>query len=184
MQTNINRHSIIKDIESTVNQLFSNDLAKSNYNIKLEDEEERATVNVRTVLHDDYPWEYFDRKNEDKNKMIIEDTQRCVRIRSHEECNEYISTQALHEILIIFRGIEKLYKDSILKKIDLADMWREILPFAISGRLLLISSYFSKDDIELIVFVVFNTVLACDKYKIEQALKYFKEGYNKEKEKT
>lgn len=181
MQTNINRHAIIKEIEITINSLFSSPLAKSNYKIDLKDDSKLAEVNVRTVLHSFTPWEYFDRSIEGEDKTMIEDTQRYIRIRSEDDCTEYISTQALHEILIVFRRIEKLFKDSILKKIDLADMWREILPFADSGRLLFLSSYFCKEDIEPISFVVFNTVLACEKYEMENALEGFRKLYVKEK---
>lgn len=49
--------------------------------------------------------------------------------------------------MIIFRRIEKLYKDKIIKKVDLADMWREILPIGLSERLKFFSSYLSDKDI-------------------------------------
>ncbi|HHX61646.1 MAG TPA: hypothetical protein GX707_13205, partial [Epulopiscium sp.] len=74
----------------------------------------------------------------------------------------------------------EIYKDCILEPIDLADLWREILPFGVSGRLIFFSTYFSKSDIESMVFVVYNTVLACEKYKIEVATKYFADGYKAE----
>lgn len=184
MQTNIERHSIIKDIESTINSLFSSPLAKSNCILTEANSSKLSKVNFRTVLHDNTPWEYFKREKESEEtipNIIIEDQQRYVRIRSKESCTEYISTQALHETLIIFRRIEKLYKDGILKPIDLADMWREILPFGTSGRLIFFSTYFCSDDVHSIAFVVYNTVLACKKYKLESAICYFKEEYRKER---
>ena len=138
---------------------------------------ETKIVNVRTVLHDEENWEKFIK---DDDSIIIEDNQRYIRIRSENGYKEYISTQALHELLIIFRRIEKLYKDSILKSIDLSDLWREILPFGVSGRLLFFSTYFSKSDIESMVFVIYNTVLSCERYGRKNATDYFSERYKDE----
>lgn len=167
MQINIERHSMIREIESSVNSLFSSLIAKSNTNI------DSKYVNIRTILHDFSPWKDFD-----SSETIIENGQRYVCIRKDDKYEEYISTQGLHESLIIFRRIEKLYKDSILKPIDLADLWREILPFAASKRLEFYKNYFSKYDIEPIVFVLFNTFLACKKYKVNNAVIYFNDVYN------
>lgn len=104
-----------------------------------------------------------------------------MQIRKKYGYKEYISTQAIHELLILFRRVEKLYKDSILKPIDLADMWRGILPFGTSGRPGFYKSYLGENDIKSIIFVVFNAVLACDKYKIDNAVKYFAEDFLKNK---
>lgn len=136
----------------------------------MDNNQEIMDVTVRTVLHDSSPWEEYIK---DETEIVIENNQRFVQIRGEEGYKEYISTQAIHESLILFRRIEKLYKDSILKPIDLADMWREILPFGASGRLTFYKSYLGKNDIKSIIFVLFNTVLACEKYKIDNAVKYF-----------
>ncbi|HYE80632.1 MAG TPA: hypothetical protein VEG39_00545 [Clostridia bacterium] len=170
MQTKIARHSIIKDIETTINDLFSKQIAKSNRGKKNED---IVTVNLRTILHDFSPWQVYSRDSE----IIIEDNQRYIRIRDDENYTEYVSTQALHEALIIFRRIEKLYKDSILKPVDLVDMWREILPFGSSRRLEFLTSYFSKFDVEPVIFVLYNTLLACYKFRMKNAVDYFRKYY-------
>ena len=175
MQTTIERHKVIKEVETEINKLFSEPIAKSNNNNK----REVKNVNVRTVLHDNSPWEEYVK---DKTKVIFEDTQKYVEIRSGNECNEYISTQAIHESLILFRRLEKLYKDSIIKPIDLADLWREILPFGVSGRLEFYKTYLHESDIKSILFVLFNTFLACEKYKVENGVKYFLDNFYKNEE--
>lgn len=170
MQTKIQRHTVIKDIESEINNLFSKEIAKSN---RCEKSDEGSDfVNVRTILHDNTPWEEFM-----KEKITIENGQRYVQIRSKSGYEEYISTQAIHELMIIFRRVEKLYKDSILKPIDLADMWRELVPFGISGRLEFFQKYLGESDADVIKFVLFNTILACDKYEIDKAVKNFSKAY-------
>jgi len=170
MQTAIERHNVIQDVENSINSLFSQPIAKSNKCNTIDNNQEIMDVTVRTVLHDNTPWEEYIK---DETEIVIENNQRIVRIRGKDGYKEYISTQAIHELLILFRRIEKLYKDSILKPIDLADMWREILPFGTSGRLTFYKSYLGKNDIKSIIFVLFNTVLACEKYKIDNAVKYF-----------
>ena len=69
--------------------------------------------------------------------------------------------------------MEKLYKGRILKKRDLADLWREILPIGVSGRAIFLSTYFSKYDIEAVTYDVMKTVVACDQYKNEAAVEQF-----------
>lgn len=170
MQTAIERHNVIKDVENSINALFSQPIAKSNKCSAMANDQEINDVTVRTVLHDNSPWEEYIKG---ETKIVIENNQRFVQIRKEQGYKEYISTQAIHEVLILFRRIEKLYKDSILKPIDLADMWREILPFGTSGRLGFYMSYLGVNDIKSIIFVVFNTVLACEKYEIDNAVKYF-----------
>jgi len=158
--------------------LFSQPIAKSNKSNDKETNQKINNVNVRTVLHDDSPWENYIK---DKTEIIIENHQRYVQIRSEKGYSEYISTQAIHELLILFRRIEKLYKDSKIKPIDLADMWREILPIGTSGQLEFCKSYLGKSDIKSIIFVLFNIVLACEKYEIDNALKYFVNDFLKNK---
>ena len=169
IQTKMERHTVIKEIESSINTLFSTQIAKSNNNNK-ENNQEINDVYIRTILHDKSPWEEY---KHGETKIEIHKCQRYVQIRSKDGYDEYISTQAIHESLILFRRIEKLYKDSILKPIDLADLWREILPFGTSGRLEFYKSYLGESDIRSIVFVLLNTILACEKYKIYNAIEYF-----------
>ena len=175
MQTNIERHAVIKDVENTINQIFSSQLARSNQ-VKEEREkkDEPSSVMVRTVLHDCTPWKEY---NKDQDMLIVEG-QRYICIRNDEKYQEYISTQTIHELLIAFRRIEKLYKDGILKPIDLADMWREILPFGVSGRVEFYYKYLGESDVKSIIFVLFNTLLACKKYEVNNAVEYFCSKYN------
>ncbi len=175
MQTNMERHNMIKDIEVSINNLFSEKLAKcidSKVDSKVDN-----NVTFRTVLHDQSAWDKYI-KNETCVK--IEDSQRYVCIRYNFSSQEYVATQALHETLILFRRIEKLYKSSILKPLDLSDLWREILPFGTSGRLEFFKSYFSEDDIMSLCYVILNTVVACKKYKLDNAVTYFMENKSEE----
>jgi hypothetical protein len=176
MQTAIERHNVIRDVENSINAIFSQPIAKSNKCNTMGNNQEINDVTVRTVLHDNSPWEEYIKG---ETEIVIENNQRFVQIRKEEGYKEYISTQAIHELLILFRRIEKLYKDSILKPIDLADMWREVLPFGTSGRLGFYKSYLGVNDIKSIIFVVFNTVLACEKYEIDNAVKYFAQDFLK-----
>ncbi|MDF2545774.1 MAG: hypothetical protein K0R93_672 [Anaerosolibacter sp.] len=174
MQLTIERHNIINDVEQQINELFSKEIAKSNRGIK---EGKLEQVTVRTVLHDKSKWVH-----DGKIEALIENGQRYIQIRTETESDpyvEYISTQALHESMIWFRRVHKLYCDGILKPIDLADMWREILPFGASGRLEFYSSYFDKSDIRSIIFVVMNTAISCKTLKRNSAMEYFKEHYYK-----
>ncbi|MFW2491567.1 hypothetical protein ACN077_23855 [Clostridium chromiireducens] len=179
IQTKMERHTVIKEIESSINTLFSTPIAKSNKSSK-ENDQEIKNVYIRTILHDNSPWEEY-KGNE--TKIEIDEYQRYVQIRSKDGYDEYISTQAIHESLILFRRIEKLYKYSILKPIDLADLWREILPFGTSGRPEFYRSYLGESDIRSITFVLFNTILACEKYKINNAIEYFASDFLENKRK-
>ncbi len=180
MQTNIERHTVIKDVENTLNQLYSSKLAKIYTNLpaenKSDDKQEKSDVMIRTVLDDKAPWKMF----EGQDDVEIVDGQRYIQIRNEEKYKEYLSTQAIHELEVLFRRIEKLYKNRILKPIDLADMWRELLPFAVSGRLDFYYSYLGESDVKSIIFVLFNTLLACKKYEIKNAVSYFCSKYNNE----
>lgn len=81
--------------------------------------------------------------------------------------------------MILFRRIEKLYKDRIIGKIDLVDMWRELIPFATSGRLDFFASYLSGKDIESIEYVVLLTAVSAVKYKNNVALDYFTKHFKR-----
>lgn len=119
---------------------------------------------LRYILHDFVPWkEYINTEN----KVVA--GQRYLKVResySHNDelCKEdYISTRAMHEMMIIFRELEKLQRKHIIKSIDLADMYHELLPWGISGRLEFINEYFGKKDAEVIAYMIFRLVLACKK---------------------
>jgi len=169
LQTSLERHSVISDIETKINELFSSDIAR-----KKTSSEELEAVMVRTVLHDETLWLDYDK---DKTQTVILNTQRYVNIRNDEKFTEYISTQALHESLILFRRLEKLHKARIIKDIDLADLWREILPFSLSNRIGFLKTYYSERDVESLLYIMMHTYLACEKYKMDNATDYFKSKY-------
>jgi hypothetical protein len=171
LQTTMERHNVITDIENKINDLFSNKIAKSKKDGVLE------SVMIRTILHDFTDWEY----QKDMELEVI-DGQRFISVRQDDKYVEFISTQALHESLILFRRIEKLYKSKIIKSIDLSDLWRELIPFGSSRRLQFFEQYYSQRDIESITYVIMETVLACNKHKNDTAVNYFIEHYNKQRD--
>ena len=166
-QTRISRHGMISEIEYLINNMFSSDLA-----INEPVNGEKSYVFLRTILDDETKWSAFDKE---KDKPIIHDKQRFARVRIQNDgkSTDYISTKAIHELMILFRRVEKLYKDGIVKKIDLVDIWREILPFGVSGRPEFLSTYLLPSDIQSMRFVITMTLCSCKKYGNNDALSYF-----------
>ena len=171
MQTSIERHNVISEIESKINQIFSSPIAK-----RKNEKGELETIMVRTVLDDESPWMQFNKEI----KPLIIDQQRYICIRKEPQREEYISTQALHEILIVSRRVEKLYKDGIIKRIDLADLWREFLPLILSNRIGFLSTYYSIRDVDSLLYVGLQTIISCHKIRLNTALEYFRKSLPKE----
>ena len=169
MQTSLERHSVISDLEEKINHLFSSPIAKSTCIKDLG----LHSVTVRTVLHDFTPWKNY--KND--SDVLTDDCQRYIKIRDDEQYKEYISSQALHELLILFRRIEKLHKSRIIKDVDLSDLWRELIPACMSNRLGFLKSYYSQRDIESMLYVLMYTVTACHKFELDNAMAYMKKNY-------
>ncbi|MBN4063120.1 hypothetical protein JYU21_02910 [Alkaliphilus sp. AH-315-G20] len=107
LQTTTERHNVVTDIENKIHELFSNKIAK------VQKDNELESVMVRTVLHDFSDWVF-----EKDVELEVIDGQRFINIRRDNKYVEFISTQALHESLILFRRIEKLYKSNIITSID------------------------------------------------------------------
>lgn len=109
MQTSMERHGMLKDIENTFSSIYNSVIAKSCNDKR---EEKLQMVMVRSVLHDDGDWQALTEKlanGKEKlcNDRKIVDSQLFIRIRdgvgnSPEKVyhNEWISTQALHEIML------------------------------------------------------------------------------------
>lgn len=182
MQNTMQRHQVIKDVENSINNIFSSNIALSRktkkvwFTIKKDKTKviKENGVSIRTILHDKTSWNIYCEK--DDFTCVIKD-KKYIKIREYEDYEEFISTQALHEILIMFRRIEKLYKDRILKDIDIADLWRELIPFGVYGRLEFFAHYFGQEDVRVIAYVIFITLMACDKYNIERGMNYFRSYY-------
>jgi len=188
MNTSMSRHGMLREVEKSFSDLFNSPIARKvdldtqiafggrHREIKIP-----KNVFVRSVLHDDTDWEILpiDRKAGEPIEFEIVDNQRYVHIRdtktSRKYYDEWISTQALHELLTNCRRIEKMYKDGIIKRIDLADMYREILPLGKSGRLEFFNAYYNEYDAECIAYLVLQTVVSCNRYKNKDAVdNYFK----------
>lgn len=167
-QTRISRHAMISEIEYLINKMFASDLAINENN-----KGKISLIFLRTILDDETRWVIYD-KNCDKTKLIENQRYVKIRVRKNDNTVDYISTKAVHELMILFRRIEKLYKDGIIKKVDLADIWREILPFGVSGRPDFFSTYLLPSDIQSMKYVIALTLCSCQKYKNEDAIKYFK----------
>ena len=120
MQLKIERHSVVKEIEDTFNRVFALEKAKRFYKYckskngesskKNNGNNKEENINIRTTL-DDIRWKKFDSTRGDSIRI---EGQRYILIKEnvvsegHDEYkyyNEYIGTQPLHEILILFRRI-------------------------------------------------------------------------------
>ena len=115
-QTSMERHAMLKEVEDSFSAIYDSIIAKSNVNTK---GKKLESVMVRSVLHDKCDWQV--KQNTDgkmKNSHNIEDSQLYIQIRNYKEndrnCNEWISSQALHEIMLLCRRIEKMIKGEII----------------------------------------------------------------------
>lgn len=192
MQMSIERHNMLREVEATFTNLYNSVIALSytkegcTAKPKKELEElienkEIQSVMVRSVLHEDSDWETRNDKESGKmqNPIKMVNSQRFVLIRDNV-CEdkkiyyyEWISTQALHEIILQCRRIEKMFKSGIVKRIDLSDMSKELVVLGICGRVEFFASYYSKYDAECIGYLVMQTVVSCNKYKNYDMLKRF-----------
>ena len=107
---------MLKEVEDSFSAIYDSIIAKSNVNTK---GKKLESVMVRSVLHDKCDWQV--KQNTDgkmKNSHNIEDSQLYIQIRNYKEndrnCNEWISSQALHEIMLLCRRIEKMIKGEII----------------------------------------------------------------------
>lgn len=201
MQTSIERHSMLQEVETTFTNLYNSVIALSYTNEgdkekpkkelkELIDNNEIQFVMVRSVLHEDLDWETQKDKKSGKiqNPIKMVNSQRFVLIRDNV-CEdkkiyyyEWISTQALHEIVLQCRRIEKMFKSGIVKRIDLSDMSRELVVLGICGRVEFFATYYSKYDAECIGYLVMQTVVSCYIYKNYDMLKRFIRYYKQHKE--
>ena len=191
IQTSMERHSMLKDIETTFSSIYNSVIAKAGNE---EGVDNLQSVMVRSVLHDDGEWiAEFEDLGAGQRRFIndkhIEEHQLYVQIRKGKgmapACtyhNEWISTQALHEIMLHCRRIEKMFKDGIIKRIDLSDMFREIVPLAKGGRLQFFAGYYNRYDADCVGYLVMQTIVSCEKYKNEATVKSFVKYYHEHPE--
>ncbi len=185
MQTDIERHSMLADMEDSISELFDKPIALSlpPHQSLTKDTAQNHEVLIRSVLHDFTPWQILRNDKNDKIQSEIINNQRYIHIRDDEKYNEWISTQALHELFCVkIRRIEKMYKGHIVKKIDLSDLFREIVPLGMSGRVEFIAAYYDDYDTECLTYMIMQTIIACDKYHNEKIIKSFADYYNSHEE--
>ena len=188
MQTAMERHNMLSAIEDGYSHLYDMVIALHIPEETIEPTMENAkeySVVVRSVLHDDTPWEIIrDEKGGIVYKII--NNQRYIHIRNTtkgEKCyNEWISTQALHEITLKARRIEKMFKSGIIKRVDLADLFRELVPLGTSGRMEFFAAYYSKYDADCVGYLVMQAVVSCHKFNNPPIVKYFADYYNAHEE--
>lgn len=173
MQTSIERHNMIEAVEDGFSALFDSVIAisaKPGTKIAAEFVNNHMVM-VRSVLHDDTPWQLIRTPECDSQlEYMIINNQRYLHIRDDEKYNEWISTQALHEMCLKVRRIEKLFKSGLMKRVDLSDMFREFIPLCTSGRLEYIAAYYDDLDAECIAYIVMQTVVSC--YKCNNMANY------------
>ena len=191
IQTSMERHGMLKDIENTFSEIYNSVIAKSSGDEK---NDTLQKVMVRSVLHDDGDWKTDIEHLPDGSEKLcndkkIVDSQLFIQIRNGQgkepDCkyhNEWISTQALHEIMLHCRRIEKMFKDGIIKRIDLADMFREIVPLGMSGRMQFFYAYYSRYDADCVGYLVMQTIVSCEHYHNDAIVKSFVAYYNQHPE--
>lgn len=151
-----------------INQLYSENVAMTGMQYSC----------LRYILHDIVPWkEYISNENRVINGQRYLKVRNCYVNDGIHHQEDYISTRAMHEMMIIFRELEKLQRRHIVKEADLADMYHELLPWGISGRLEFINTYFGKKDAELIAYMIFRLVLACKKNGDMAVVSMFRKYY-------
>lgn len=73
-----------------------------------------------------------------------------------------------------------MYKDNIIKRIDLSDLANEIVPLGISGRIQFFNAYFGKYEAECVAYLVLQTIVSCKKFGnndiVIKFVKYYKEN--------
>lgn len=185
MQTSMERHSMLHSVEQDFSNLYDSVIALSANKSSTDSKNcELEGVMLRSVLHDFSDWVY---SSEENAKKIIK-SQRYLRIRDgFDKTNktyyhEWISTQALHEIVIQSRRIEKMYKDGIIKRIDLADMFHELVPLGCSGRIQFLESYYGEYDAECIGYLVMQVIVSCERYNNEKTVRSFVNYYKEHEE--
>lgn len=183
-QTSMERHAMLKEVEDSFSAIYDSIIAKSNANAK---GKKLEFVMVRSVLHDKCDWQVKQNiDGEMKNSHNIEDSQLYIQIRDYKEnnrhYNEWISSQALHEIMLLCRRIEKMYKDKIIRRIDLSDLFREIVPLGMGGRMQFFYAYYEKYDADCVGYLVLQTIVSCNKYHNYEIVKTFVNYYQKHEE--
>ena len=185
MQMSIERHNMLSTIEDAVSSLYDSQIAflVPKGQTLSEDNAKECRVMVRSVLHDFSDWQtIMSPENPKERDVKIIGHQRYVHLRKNEKYDEWISTQALHEITLKMRRIEKMFKSGIVKRIDLSDMFREIIPLGMSGRLEFFRSYYGEYDAECVAYIVMQTVVSCDKYQNHDIVNEFARYYNTHEE--
>ncbi len=185
MQMSIERHNMLGSIEDAVSSLYDSQIAFSVADGQelSRDNAEASRVMVRSVLHDFSDWRIIMSSENPKERDIkIIGNQRYIHIRKDGKFDEWISTQALHEISLKMRRIEKMFKSRIVKRIDLSDMFREIIPLGMSGRLEFFRSYYGDYDAECLAYLVMQTVVSCNKYQNHDIVNEFAKYYRTHEE--
>ncbi len=75
-----------------------------------------------------------------------------------------------------------MFKSGIVKRIDLSDMFREIIPLGMSGRLEFFRSYYGDYDAECLAYLVMQTVFSCNKYQNDDVVNDFAKYYRTHEE--
>ncbi|MCR5626791.1 MAG: hypothetical protein K6F99_05690 [Lachnospiraceae bacterium] len=179
LQTAIERHGMLSTVEDDITRIFNSVTALSFRKGDEWPDDENINNNmvmIRSVLHDNTDWQVIRDENGAIECRIVEN-QRYLHIRKDEKYNEWISTQALHEIGLKARRIEKMFKGGIIKRVDLADMFREIVPLATSGRIEFFRAYYGNYDAECLGYLVMQTIISCYKCKNMEIIEEFNAYY-------
>jgi hypothetical protein len=187
-QREIARHSILRQLEEDIANIFKSKMARV---LSLQTKEIEARE-FRSILDNEPPWSYEPDHNAIKVAgwnppvMCFKDGERywlVRRITKETEVNQeqYVSSGALQETLLWFRRVARAHRDRVINSDDLADLWRFILPLGFSGRLHYFSKYFQgEQEIQAMVYLVNETLRVCCDRKWKTPIHYFRSYFTQE----
>ncbi len=70
-----------------------------------------------------------------------------------------------------------MFKGRIVKRVDLSDLFREIVPLGMSGRLEFFRKYYGDYDSECVAYLIMQTIVSSHKYHNDDIVKEFKDWY-------
>ncbi|MDI3312298.1 MAG: hypothetical protein QJR05_12850 [Thermoanaerobacterium sp.] len=171
------RHTLLRELEIDMDKIQrSKTVQISTNNGSFEPRE------FRYVLDQPLNWIYVKSDTEhgilSLPKYIDIEGQRHWLVRDKESCKckeeQYLSSQAFHEVLLWFKRLKIAYNDKVVKNEDLLDLWRQILPFGVGDRLYYFFKYFSgKDEIESLIYIINQTISYCYELKRDAPINYY-----------
>ena len=164
----IARTNLLIDLENKILTLFEEKLGAEPLEQNHDEEDplfEKAVYphlegyhNYRWAFRED-PWDIFERYSDISLTKL------------HREINGLnmvlistngmrLSSKALHESLMWFRNVDRARSAGFIHESDLANLWRQTIPFVSNGRHQFLEKYFGRDDVKVVERVCDATLSA------------------------